>query len=147
MIELRGLNVLGTINPLNSIIRQAHEAGALVLVDGAQAVPHHRVDVRELDADFYAFTGHKVYGPTGIGVLYGRRELLEEMPPFLGGGDMISRVDFFESRWNDLPWKFEAGTSPFVEATGLGAAVRWLSGLGIEAVEEHESSVVRHALD
>jgi cysteine desulfurase/selenocysteine lyase len=140
-------NVLGTINPLHSIIRQAHEAGALVLVDGAQAVPHHRVDVRDLDADFYAFTGHKVYGPTGIGVLYGRRSLLEEMPPFLGGGDMISRVDFFESRWNALPWKFEAGTSPYVEAAGLGAAIKWLSELGIEAVEAHEAALVRYAIE
>jgi cysteine desulfurase/selenocysteine lyase len=140
-------NVLGTVNPLQSIIRQAHDAGAMVLVDGAQAVPHHRVDVRDLDADFYAFTGHKVYGPTGIGVLYARRALLEEMPPFLGGGDMISRVDFFESRWNALPWKFEAGTSPYVEAAGLGAAIRWLDGLGIEAVEAHEAAVVRYAID
>jgi cysteine desulfurase / selenocysteine lyase len=140
-------NVLGTINPLHSIIRQAHEAGALVLVDGAQAVPHHRVNVRDLDADFYAFTGHKVYGPTGIGVLYGRRSLLEEMPPFLGGGDMISRVDFFESRWNALPWKFEAGTSPYVEAAGLGAAIGWLSDLGIEAVEAHEAALVRYAIE
>jgi cysteine desulfurase / selenocysteine lyase len=140
-------NVLGTINPLHSIIRQAHGAGALVLVDGAQAVPHHRVDVRELDADFYAFTGHKVYGPTGIGVLYGRRALLDEMPPFLAGGDMISRVDFFESRWNALPWKFEAGTSPYVEAAGLGAAIRWLDGLGIEAVEAHEAALVRYAIE
>jgi cysteine desulfurase/selenocysteine lyase len=140
-------NVLGTTNPLPQIIRQAHDAGALVLVDGAQAVPHHRVNVRELDADFYGFTGHKVYGPTGIGVLYARRSLLEEMPPFLGGGDMISRVDFFESHWNALPWKFEAGTSPYVEAVGLGAAIRWLSDLGIEAVEAHESALVRYAVD
>jgi cysteine desulfurase/selenocysteine lyase len=139
-------NVLGTVNPLDSIIRQAHDAGALVLVDGAQAVPHHQVDVRALDADFFAFTGHKLYGPTGIGVLYAKRALLEEMPPFLGGGDMISRVDFFESRWNDLPWKFEAGTSPYVEAAGLGAAIRWLDSLGIEAVEAHEASIVRYAL-
>jgi cysteine desulfurase/selenocysteine lyase len=139
-------NVLGTVNPVQGIIRAAHDAGALVLVDGAQAVPHHRVNVRELDADFYAFTGHKVYGPTGVGVLYAKRALLEEMPPFLGGGDMISRVDFFESRWNALPWKFEAGTSPYVEAVGLGAAIQWLDGLGIEAVEAHESSVVRYAL-
>jgi len=140
-------NVLGTVNPLHSIIRQAHDAGALVLVDGAQAVPHHRVNVRDLGADFYGFTGHKVYGPTGIGVLYARRALLEEMPPFLGGGDMISKVDFFESTWNALPWKFEAGTSPYVEAAGLGAAIRWLDGLGIEAVEEHESALVRYALE
>jgi cysteine desulfurase/selenocysteine lyase len=140
-------NVLGTTNPLPQIIRAAHDAGALVLVDGAQAIPHHRVDVRELDADFYGFTGHKVYGPTGVGVLYAKRALLEEMPPFLAGGDMISRVDFFESRWNALPWKFEAGTSPYVEAAGLGAAIRWLDGLGVEAVEAHESSLVRYALE
>jgi cysteine desulfurase/selenocysteine lyase len=139
-------NVLGTVNPLSEIIPLAHEAGALVLVDGAQAVPHHRVDVRGLGADFYGFTGHKVYGPTGIGVLYARRELLEEMPPFLGGGDMISRVDFFESRWNALPWKFEAGTSPYVEAAGLGAAIRWLADLDIEAVEAHETALVQYAL-
>jgi cysteine desulfurase/selenocysteine lyase len=139
-------NVLGTVNPLEEIIRMAHGAGALVLVDGAQAAPHLHVDVRALDADFYAFTGHKVYGPTGVGVLYGKRALLEEMPPFLAGGDMISRVDFFESRWNSLPWKFEAGTSPYVEATGLGAAIQWLDGLGVEAIEAHEASVVRYAL-
>jgi cysteine desulfurase/selenocysteine lyase len=140
-------NVLGTTNPLESIIPRAHDAGALVLVDGAQVIPHHRVNVSALDADFFAFTGHKVYGPTGIGVLYAKRALLEEMPPFLAGGDMISRVDFFESRWNSLPWKFEAGTSPYVEAAGLGAAIRWLDGLGIEAVEEHEAAVVRYALE
>jgi cysteine desulfurase/selenocysteine lyase len=140
-------NVLGTVNPLEDIIRRAHDAGALVLVDGAQAVPHHRVDVRSLGADFYGFTGHKVYGPTGVGVLYARRELLEAMPPFLGGGDMISKVDFFESTWNALPWKFEAGTSPYVEAAGLGAAIRWLDSLGVEAVEAHESAVVRYALE
>jgi cysteine desulfurase/selenocysteine lyase len=140
-------NVLGTVNPVEEIVRRAHAAGALVLVDGAQAIPHTRVDVKALDADFYGFTGHKVYGPTGVGVLYARRSLLEEMPPFLGGGDMISRVDFQESSWNALPWKFEAGTSPYVEAAGLGEAVRWLSGLGIEAVEAHEHEVVRYALD
>jgi cysteine desulfurase/selenocysteine lyase len=140
-------NVLGTVNPLSEIIPRAHDAGALVLVDGAQAIPHHRVNVRELGADFYGFTGHKVYGPTGVGVLYARRALLEEMPPFLGGGDMISKVDFFESRWNALPWKFEAGTSPYVEAAGLGAAIRWVDSLGIEAIEAHEDSVVRYALE
>jgi cysteine desulfurase/selenocysteine lyase len=139
-------NVLGTINPIEEIVRRAHDAGAVVLVDGAQAVPHQRVDVKALGADFYGFTGHKVYGPTGVGVLYGRRELLEAMPPFLGGGDMIARVDFEMSTWNALPWKFEAGTSPYVEAAGLGAAIRWLSGLGIEAVEAHEHEVVRYAV-
>ena len=109
-------NVLGTINPIAEIVQRAHAAGALVLVDGAQAAPHMRIDMGELGADFYAFTAHKMYGPTGIGVLYGRRELLEELPPFIGGGHMISRVDWQESRWNELPWKFEAGTSPIVEA-------------------------------
>jgi cysteine desulfurase / selenocysteine lyase len=140
-------NVLGTVNPVAEIIARAHAAGALVLVDGAQAIPHMRVDVKELGADFYGFTGHKVYGPTGIGVLYARRELLEEMPPFLAGGDMISRVDWQESRWNSLPWKFEAGTTPYVEAAGLGAAVEWLSGLGIEAVLAHELDVTHYLIE
>jgi cysteine desulfurase / selenocysteine lyase len=139
-------NALGTLNPVEEITRRAHAAGALVLIDGAQAIPHMRVDVKELGADFYGFTGHKVYGPTGIGVLYARRELLEEMPPFLSGGDMISRVDWQESRWNSLPWKFEAGTTPYVEATGLGAAVEWLAGLGIDAVLAHELDVTHHLI-
>jgi cysteine desulfurase/selenocysteine lyase len=139
-------NVLGTVNPLEEIVRRSHAAGALVLVDGAQYVPHARPDMRALGADFYGFTGHKVYGPTGVGVMYARRELLEAMPPFLSGGDMISRVDFFESSWNALPWKFEAGTSPYVEAAGLGAAITWLSGLGIDAVAAHERDVVSYAL-
>ena len=140
-------NVLGTLNPVAEIVKRAHDAGARVLVDGAQYVPHARPDVRELDADFYGFTGHKVYGPTGIGVLYAKRELLEEMPPFLAGGDMISSVDWQESRWNALPWKFEAGTSPYVEAAGLGAAVVWLASLGIDAVAAHEESVTRYAIE
>ena len=140
-------NVLGTVNPVAEIVRRAHDAGALVLIDGAQAIPHLRVDVKEIGADFYGFTGHKVYGPTGVGVLYARRALLEEMPPFLAGGDMISRVDFQESRWNALPWKFEAGTSPYVEAAGLGAAVEWLYGLGLEAVGAHEADVTRYLIE
>jgi cysteine desulfurase/selenocysteine lyase len=140
-------NALGTLNPVDEIVRRAHDAGALVLVDGAQAIPHMRVDVKEIGADFYGFTGHKVYGPTGVGVLYARRELLEEMPPFLAGGDMISRVDWQESQWNALPWKFEAGTTPYVEATGLGAAVSWLSGLGIDAVLAHELDVTNYLID
>ena len=127
-------NTLGTLNDVETIVARAHRMGARVLIDGAQAAPHVPIDVQAIGADFYAFTGHKAYGPTGIGVLYGRRELLEAMPPFLAGGDMISRVDFQESRWNALPWKFEAGTSPYVEAAGLGAAVEWLYGLGLEAV-------------
>jgi cysteine desulfurase / selenocysteine lyase len=140
-------NVLGTLNPVEEIVRRAHAAGAVVLVDGAQAVPHLPVDVRAIGADFYGFTGHKVYGPTGVGVLHGRRELLEAMPPFMGGGDMISSVDFERSTWHELPWKFEAGTSPYVEATGLGAAVDWLDGLGIEAVHAHEAELTAYALD
>jgi cysteine desulfurase / selenocysteine lyase len=140
-------NVLGTVNPVEEIVRRAHAAGAVVLVDGAQAVPQRPVDVAAIGADFYGFTGHKVYGPTGVGVLHGRRELLEAMEPFLTGGDMISQVDFDSSTWKELPWKFEAGTSPYVEATGLGAAVEWLDGLGREAVHAHESEITRYALE
>ena len=140
-------NVLGTINPVAEMTRRAHDAGAVVLIDGAQAVPHYRVDMKAIGADFYGFTGHKLYGPTGVGVLYGRRDLLEEMPPFLGGGDMIASVDWQESRWNSLPWKFEAGTSPFTEAAGLGAAVEWFAGLGIDNVIAHERDLTAYALD
>lgn len=140
-------NVLGTVNPVEEIVRRAHAAGAVVLVDGAQAVPQRPVDVAAVGADFYGFTGHKVYGPTGVGVLHGRRELLESMEPFLTGGDMISQVDFDGSTWKELPWKFEAGTSPYVEATGLGAAVEWLDGLGREAVHAHEAEITRYALE
>jgi cysteine desulfurase / selenocysteine lyase len=140
-------NVLGTVNPIAEIARRAHDVGALVLVDGAQAVPHYRVDVKQLGVDFYGFTGHKLYGPTGVGVLYGRRELLEEMPPFLGGGDMIASVDFQESRWNSLPWKFEAGTSPFTEAAGLGTAVEWFAALGTDNVVAHERDLTGYALE
>ncbi|MBB4661588.1 SufS family cysteine desulfurase [Conexibacter arvalis] len=140
-------NVLGTVNPVEEIVRRAHAAGAVVLVDGAQAVPQRPVDVAAIGADFYGFTGHKVYGPTGVGVLHGRRELLEAMEPFLTGGDMISQVDFDGSTWKELPWKFEAGTSPYVEATGLGAAVEWLDGLGREAVHAHEAEITRYAME
>ncbi len=140
-------NVLGTLNPVEEIVRRAHAAGAVVLVDGAQAVPHLRVDVRAIGADFYGFTGHKVYGPTGVGVLHGRRELLDAMPPFLTGGDMIASVDFERSTFAEIPHKFEAGTSPYVEATGLGAAVEWLDALGLEAVHAHEQAVTAYALD
>jgi len=140
-------NVLGTINPLTSIVARAHEAGAVVVVDGAQAVPQLPVDLTEIDADFYAWTGHKAYGPTGIGVLHGRRSLLEEMPPFIGGGHMIRTVGATESTWADLPWKFEAGTSQIAEAIGLGAAVDWIQGLGIERIREHELALVSEALE
>ena len=139
-------NVLGTINPVEEVVRRAHAAGAAVLIDGAQAVPQIPVDVGAIGADFYVWTGHKAYGPTGIGVLHGRREVLEEMPPFIGGGHMIRTVGACESTWTDLPWKFEAGTSQVAEAIGLGAAVDWLAGLGMERVRAHEAEVVGHAL-
>jgi cysteine desulfurase / selenocysteine lyase len=140
-------NVLGTINPIAEIVERAHAAGTLVLVDGAQAAPSQPVDVGALGADFYAWTGHKAYGPTGIGVLHGRRELLEAMPPFLGGGHMIARVGDFESTWAEPPARFEAGTMPVAEAIGLGAAVDWLSGIGMEAVREHGRDVTAYALE
>ncbi len=140
-------NVLGTINPVAAIARRAHAAGALVLVDGAQAVPSLPVNFAELGVDFYAWTGHKAYGPTGIGVLHGRRELLEEMPPFLGGGHMIARVGETESTWAEPPAKFEAGTMPVAEAIGLGAAIDWLSGIGMEAVRAHGRDVTEYAVE
>jgi len=140
-------NVLGTRNAIADIAARAREAGAVTLVDGAQAAPHEAIDMGRLGADFYAFTGHKMYGPTGIGVLYGRRELLEEMPPLIGGGHMISRVDWHESRWNELPWKFEAGTDAIVEAIGLGAAVDWLASIGMDAIHEHEAELTAYALE
>jgi cysteine desulfurase / selenocysteine lyase len=140
-------NVVGTINPIAELAERAHRAGALILVDGAQAVPHLPVDVAELGVDFYAWTGHKAYGPTGIGVLHGRRELLEAMPPFLGGGHMIARVGDFESTWAEPPAKFEAGTMMVAEAIGLGAAVEWLSGIGMDAVREHGIDVTSYLVD
>jgi cysteine desulfurase/selenocysteine lyase len=140
-------NVLGTINPVAEIARRAHAAGAKVLVDAAQAVPQMPVDVRETGADFYGFTGHKMLGPNGIGVLWARRELLEEMPPFLGGGDMIRTVELDHSTWNDLPWKFEAGTSSIADGIGLGAAVDYLSALGMDAVRAHEQELTAYALE
>jgi len=139
-------NVLGTINPVAEIVRRAHRAGTVVLVDGAQAVPQLPVDLREIDADFYGWTGHKAYGPTGIGVLHGRRELLEAMPPFIGGGHMIRTVAASESTWTDLPWKFEAGTSQVAEAIGLGAAVDWIRAVGIERIRAHEEELTAAAL-
>jgi cysteine desulfurase/selenocysteine lyase len=139
-------NVLGTINPVVEITRRAHAAGAVVVIDGAQAVPQLPVDLRAIDADFYAWTGHKVYGPTGIGILHGRRELLEAMPPFMGGGHMIKTVGDTESTWTDLPWKFEAGTSQIADAIGLGAAVDWVQALGIDQIRAHERSLSAYAL-
>ena len=138
-------NVLGTINPVGEIIRRAHQAGALALVDGAQSVPHQKTDVQALDCDFLVFSGHKMLGPSGVGVLYGKRELLEAMPPFLGGGSMIRRVllDHFEP--GDLPAKFEAGTPPIVSAIGLGAAIDYLNRIGMEAIAQHERLLVTRA--
>jgi cysteine desulfurase/selenocysteine lyase len=140
-------NVLGTINPVAEMAARVRAAGAMSLVDGSQGVPQLPVDVAAIDADFYAWTGHKALGPTGIGVLHGRREVLEAMRPFLGGGDMIRTVDFQESTWNDLPWKFEAGTSMIAEAVGLGAAVDYLVNLGMERVRAHERELTRYALE
>jgi len=139
-------NVLGTINPVAEIARLAKAAGATVLVDASQSVPHMPVDVRALGADFVAFTGHKMLGPTGIGVLWGRRELLEAMPPFLGGGEMIREVKLSGSQWNELPWKFEAGTMAIAEAVGLGAAVEYLEALGMDAVIAHDRELATYAL-
>jgi cysteine desulfurase/selenocysteine lyase len=139
-------NVLGTINPAKQMIEQAHAAGATVLVDAAQSVPHLPVDVQKLDADFLCFSGHKMLGPTGIGVLYGKRELLEAMPPFMGGGDMIGKVGLRKSTWNVLPWKFEAGTPAIAEAIGQGVAVDYLSALGMENVLRHEQAITNYAL-
>jgi cysteine desulfurase/selenocysteine lyase len=139
-------NVLGTVNPVAEIVRRCRAAGAVVLVDGAQAVPQMPVDLGEIDADFYAWTGHKALGPT-IGLLHGRRELLEAMPPFLCGGHMISRVGREESTWNELPYKFEAGTSAATEAVGLAAATDYLSAIGMEAVRAHERDLTAYALE
>jgi cysteine desulfurase/selenocysteine lyase len=140
-------NVLGTINPATDIIRLAHQAGAIALVDGAQSVPHFPVDVQAIQADFLAFSSHKMCGPTGIGVLYGRKALLEAMPPFLGGGDMIKRVKLRSFTPNELPYKFEAGTPAIAEAIGLGAAVDYLSQVGMQAIAEHEQRLVAYAME
>jgi cysteine desulfurase/selenocysteine lyase len=137
-------NALGTINPVDEIVRLAHRAGALALIDGSQAVYHMPTDVRALGADFYVFTGHKLYGPTGIGVLYGREALLEAMPPFLGGGDMIRSVTFEGSTWNELPYKFEAGTPNIAGAVGLGAAIDYVQSVGLDAIAPHEAMLLEY---
>jgi len=138
-------NALGTINPIRRIVEMAHSHGVPVLVDGAQAVPHMKVDVQALDCDFYAFSGHKVYGPTGIGVLYGKKALLEAMPPYQGGGDMILSVTFEKTTYNRLPYKFEAGTPDIAGVIGLGAALEYVSGLGIENIGAHEHDLLDYA--
>jgi cysteine desulfurase/selenocysteine lyase len=140
-------NVVGTVNPIADVVARAHAAGAVVMVDGSQAVPHLPVDVRSLGADFYAWTAHKMYGPTGIGVLHGRRALLEAMPPFIGGGHMIAKVSEQSSTYAEVPAKFEAGTGPVAEAVGLAAACEFLSGIGMDAVWEHDQQLAAYALE
>jgi cysteine desulfurase/selenocysteine lyase len=139
-------NSMGTINPIEEIACEARRAGVMFLVDGAQGAPHLKVDVQAIDCDFYAFSSHKMLGPTGVGVLYGRRELLEEMEPFLGGGEMIRRVDFDGATWNDLPWKFEAGTPNIADVIAFGAAIDYLSDLGMYNVRDHEIEITEYAL-
>ncbi len=138
-------NALGTINPVRDMIRAAHDIGVPVLLDGAQAAPHTAVDVRELDCEFYVLSGHKLYAPTGIGVLYGKAELLEAMPPFQGGGDMIRMVTFEHTEYNSLPYKFEAGTPHIAGVIGLGAAIDYVSELGMDAIATHEDALLRYA--
>jgi cysteine desulfurase/selenocysteine lyase len=140
-------NALGTVMPVREIVQMAHARSVPVVLDGAQAVPHVRVDMRELDCDFYAFSGHKVFGPTGIGVLYGRESLLEQMPPYQGGGDMIRSVTFEKTIYNDLPYKFEAGTPHIAGAIGLGAALEYLSRLGIDRAAAHEQELLAYATE
>ncbi len=139
-------NVLGTVTPAARIAALAHEHGARILFDGSQAVVHRAVDVQALGADFYVFTGHKLYGPTGIGAMYAKRELLERMPPFMGGGDMIGSVSFERSTWAEIPHKFEAGTPPILEAIGLGTAIDWVQAIGFDAIAQHEAELVDHTL-
>jgi cysteine desulfurase/selenocysteine lyase len=140
-------NTLGTINPVAAMIEMAHKQGAYVLVDGAQSVPHLPVDVKELDADFYVFSGHKIYGPTGIGVLYGKKRLLEEMPPWQRGGGMIKNVSFNDTTYNNLPYKFEAGTGNIADAIGLGKAIEYVQKIGMENIEYHEKSLTVYAME
>jgi len=140
-------NALGTIVPLEKVIKKSHDAGALVLVDGCQAAPHLQVDVQELDADFYVFSGHKIYGPSGIGVLYGKESLLESMPPYQGGGEMIDTVSFSGSTWADLPFKFEAGTPNIADAIGIGNAIDYVSALGLTSIMEHEEALLSYATE
>jgi len=139
-------NALGTVNPVQEITGLAHEHGATVLIDGAQAIPHQAVDVQQIGCDFYAFSAHKMCGPTGFGILYGRHELLEEMPPYRGGGDMIDKVTFEETTYNTIPFKFEAGTPPIAAGIGLGAAVDYLNSIGMNTIAKREAELVRYAL-
>lgn len=138
-------NVLGTVNPVKEIVAEAHRHNVPVLIDGAQAVPHLQVDVRELDADFYVFSGHKIYGPTGIGVLYGKEEWLDKLPPYQGGGEMIASVSFEKTTFGELPFKFEAGTPDYIGSTALARALQYVSGLGMDAIAAYEDELLRYA--
>ncbi len=139
-------NVLGTVNPVRDIIRIAHEHGVPVLIDGAQSTPHMPIDVQELDCDFFAFSGHKVYGPTGIGVLYGKEEWLDRLPPYMGGGEMIKTVSFEHTTYNDLPYKFEAGTPDYVASTGLAKALDFVTSIGLDTIQTHERDLTDYAM-
>lgn len=138
-------NTLGTVNPIKEIVSMAHGAGAKVLVDGAQSAPHFSLDMQEIEADFFVFSGHKIYGPTGIGILYGKRDLLNKMPPYQGGGDMIETVDFFKTTYNTLPLKFEAGTPMIAEVIGLAAAIDYIDSIGLKAIYEWEKELLKYA--
>jgi cysteine desulfurase/selenocysteine lyase len=140
-------NVLGTINPIKYLAKLAHDVGAILIVDGAQGASHIPVNIKELDCDFYAFSGHKMLGPTGIGVLWGKTELLEEMEPFMGGGEMINTVTMESSTWNDIPYKFEAGTPNFAQAVGLGAAIDYLENIGMNEIADHENTLTQYAMN
>ena len=140
-------NVFGTINPLNNIIDEAKKIGAITVIDGAQAVPHMKVDIKKLGCDFYAFSGHKMLGPTGVGVLIARKNILEEIDPFMGGGEMINSVNMDESTWNEVPWKFEAGTPNIAQVIGLGAAIDYIEKIGIENIHQHEQELLHYGLD
>ena len=140
-------NVLGTINPIKKLAAMAHNVGAIFIADGAQGAPHTKVDVQEFDCDFYVFSGHKMLGPTGVGILWGKTKLLEGMNPFMGGGEMIEDVSFEESTWNNIPYKFEAGTPNIAQAIGLGAAIDYLNNVGIENVQSHEKELTKYALE
>ena len=139
-------NVLGTVNPVKDIIRIAHEHSVPVLIDGAQSTPHMSIDVQDLDCDFFAFSGHKIYGPTGIGVLYGKEEWLERIPPYMGGGEMIKNVSFERTTFNDLPYKFEAGTPDYIASTGLAKALEYVTSIGFDTIEAHEKDLTSYAL-
>ena len=140
-------NVFGTINPIKNIIDKVKDMGVITLIDGAQAVPHLEVNLSELDPDFYVFSGHKILGPTGVGVLIGRNELLEKMEPFMGGGEMINKVSMQDATWNEIPWKFEAGTPNIAQVIGLGAAINYLMNIGLDKVHSHEQSLLHYALN